>query len=157
MKKVLLTVLCAIISVCVYAQKGSNAIGVNILYNTYVTESAGIGIKAQHSFTDNFRGEASFNYFFKNNNLSMFDFNVNAHYLVGITDSFRIYPLIGLTLGHYMPDVDGVDSETRVGGNFGGGIEYDLTSNLVIGFEGKYQLVSDLDQGVISVGLTYKF
>ena len=51
MKKILLTALCAILGVCAYAQKGSNTIGVNILYNTQVTESAGLGIKAQHFFT----------------------------------------------------------------------------------------------------------
>ena len=56
MKKILLTALCAILGVCAYAQKGSNTIGVNILYNTQVTESAGLGIKAQHFFTNNFRG-----------------------------------------------------------------------------------------------------
>lgn len=157
MKKLLLTALCALLGVCAYAQKGSNAIGGNILYDTQVTQSIGIGIKAQHFFTDSFRGEASFNYFFQNDEVSMFDFNANVHYLVNITNSFHLYPLVGLTVGHYMVDVDGIDSETRVGGNFGGGLEYDLTSNLTIGFEGKYQLVSDFDQGVISVGLTYRF
>ena len=43
------------------------------------------------------------------------------------------------------------------GGNFGGGLEYDIDSKLTIGFEGKYQLVDDFDQGVISIGLTYRF
>lgn len=157
MKKLLLTALCAILGVCAYAQKGSNTIGVNILYNTQVTESAGLGIKAQHFFTNNFRGEASFNYFFQNDKVSMFDFNANVHYRVNLSKDFHIYPLIGLTIGHYMFDFDEVDSKTRIGGNFGGGLEYDIDSKLTIGFEGKYQLVDDFDQGVISIGLTYRF
>ncbi len=157
MKKLLLTVFCAVLGVCAYAQKGSNTIGVNLLYDTQVTQSVGLGIKAQHFFTNSFRGEASFNYFFQNDKVSMFDFNANVHYLVNITKDFHIYPLVGLTVGHYMVDVDGADSETRVGGNFGGGLEHDIDSKLTIGFEGKYQLVSDFDQGVISVGLTYRF
>lgn len=52
-------------------------------------------------------------------------------------------------------DVD--DSESKIGFNLGAGVEYDLTDKLSIFAEGRYQFVSDFDQAVIGVGLTYKF
>lgn len=45
----------------------------------------------------------------------------------------------------------------KFGVNLGGGAQYDLTDNLMLNFEVKYSLVSDLDQCVISLGAAYKF
>ncbi|MBR6296833.1 MAG: outer membrane beta-barrel protein [Treponema sp.] len=52
-----------------------------------------------------------------------------------------------------------MDSEnaTRFGANLGGGIQYDITNNFIINAEAKYQLISDLDQVVFTIGLAYKF
>lgn len=45
----------------------------------------------------------------------------------------------------------------KFGVNLGGGAQYDLTDNLMLNFEVKYSLVSDMDQCVISLGAAYKF
>lgn len=45
----------------------------------------------------------------------------------------------------------------KFGVNLGGGAQYDLTDHLMLNFEVKYSLVSDLDQCVISLGAAYKF
>ena len=52
-------------------------------------------------------------------------------------------------------DID--DNECRFGVNLGGGVEFDLGHNWAINLEGKYQLVSDFDQGVINIGASYRF
>lgn len=116
----------------------------------------------------------------------MWEINANAHYLFNIGDKFKVYPLVGLTYvhGHLSgfdtPDygdfgdgdwgwgapmrkangeinADGSYDTGKFGVNLGGGAQYDLTDHLMLNFEVKYSLVSDLDQCVISLGAAYKF
>jgi outer membrane protein X len=46
---------------------------------------------------------------------------------------------------------------TRLGVNLGGGAECDITNNLMLNFELKYQFVSDFDQAVFNIGIAYMF
>lgn len=116
----------------------------------------------------------------------MWEINANAHYLFNIGDKFKVYPLVGLTYvhGHFSGfdtpnyggsgggdwgwgapmrkangelNSDGSYDTGKFGVNLGGGAQYDLTDNLMLNFEVKYSLVSDLDQCVISLGAAYKF
>lgn len=172
MKKYVLTLCIALVSMCAFAQEGQKAVGFNLSYGTEIS-NIGIGVKGQYNFTEAIRGEASFDYFLKKDGLSMWDFNVNAHYLFPVANGFKVYPLAGLCYTHwsfdggdfydgleeYVGDVDDeVSSNTgKLGVNLGGGVQYDLTSNLVLNFELKYQLISDYNQAVFGVGLAYKF
>ncbi len=147
----------------VHAQQGRHALGFGLNYGTQI-ESMGLGVKYQYNITDPIRIEPSFNYFFENDNVSMLDLNVNLHYLFPVGKGVKIYPLFGLTLANWMLDIDDVllgydvdDNECRFGVNLGGGVEFDLGRNWAINLEGKYQLVSDFDQGVISLGAVYRF
>lgn len=54
-------------------------------------------------------------------------------------------------------DAEDSSSEGKIGFNVGCGIEYDLSSSLSIFAEGRYQIVSDYNQVLIGVGLSYKF
>ncbi len=54
-------------------------------------------------------------------------------------------------------NADGSYDTGKFGVNLGGGAQYDLTDHLMLNFEVKYSLVSDLDQCVISLGAAYKF
>ncbi len=156
MKKFLAFALLAIV-VCTgaWAQKGQMAAGINLLYGSEVN-SLGLGAKFQYGIFDNFRGEASFNYYFPNNGFHMWDINANAHYLFPIANKFRAYPLAGLTVvNKSYSDKD--DSVTRFGLNLGGGCEYDITPQIVLNAEFKYSIVSTIDQAVIGVGAVYKF
>ena len=136
-----------------FAQKGIQAFGAHFSYGTEI-ESIGIGVKYQYNITDNIRLEPSMNYFFENKGVDMFDFNANAHYLFPMSSSnVRVYPLAGLTFARW--DFGKVVS--RLGVNVGGGAEFDITDKLILNFELKYQVVSDLDQAVFNVGLAYTF
>lgn len=183
MKKLLLTLVVALVGVGASAQvKGEKAVGVNLSYGTEIS-NLGIGVKGQYNFTDAIRGEASFDYFLEKDGMKMWDINVNAHYLFPLADKIKVYPLVGLTYtnwsgngdsGWYIDDPDimedmedmgyetegsaeGSGSEGKFGVNLGAGISYDINEKWAVNFEAKYQLISDLNQAVFGVGVAYKF
>lgn len=159
-----------------FAQKGDKAVGVNLGYGTEIS-NLGIGAKFQYGITDAIRAEASFDYFLKKDFVSMWDINVNAHYLFPVAEKFKVYPLVGLTytnwkmdgfdisygfddeeLGEYGDEVSVGSANTgKFGVNLGAGTEYSINSNLSVNFEIKYQLISDFNQAVLGVGVAYKF
>ena len=143
-----------------FAQKGIQAAGVHLSYGTEI-ESFGIGIKYQYNITDNIRLEPSMNYFFENNGIDQFDINANAHYLFPMASNVRIYPLAGLTFARWsFPQLIGgkfSNDATRLGINFGGGAEMDITDKLMLNFELKYQFVNDFDQAIFNFGIAYMF
>ena len=127
-----------------FAQKGIQAAGVSLNYGTEIS-SIGLGVKYQYNITNDIRLEPSITYFFENKGVDMFDMNVNAHYLLPLASNIRLYPLAGLTY-------------TRWATDFGhGGAEFDITDELMMNFELKYQCVSDFDQAIFSIGLAYMF
>lgn len=208
MKKIFLSLCIALVSVCSYAQKGTTGIG---LYGAYGSENSnfGLGAKVQHNFTDAIRAEAQFDYFFKKDYMTNMNVGVNLHYLIPISETFRVYPLVGVSYVYWkfdagdvlgaagiggsfeetmlnnglsqseldllkqydpasynqlkaeydasMADVEDSSSESKIGFNVGAGVEYDLSKNLSIFAEGRYQIVSDFDQIVIGAGVSYKF
>ena len=143
-----------------FAQKGIQAAGVHLSYGTEI-ESFGIGIKYQYNITDNIRLEPSMNYFFENNGIDQFDINANAHYLFPMASNVRVYPLAGLTFARWsFPQLIGgkfSNDATRLGINFGGGAEMDITDKLMLNFELKYQFVNDFDQAIFNLGIAYMF
>lgn len=48
-------------------------------------------------------------------------------------------------------------SDSKFGVNLGAGLQYDLSDKWAVNVEAKYQLISDFNQAVFSVGLAYKF
>ena len=78
MKKLLVLVCAAIVSMSASAQKGDKAIGVNLSYGTKV-KNIGLGVKGQYYLTDRLRGEASIDYFLKKDDVSTWDINANLH------------------------------------------------------------------------------
>lgn len=142
-----------------FAQKGIKAIGGHLSYGTDI-ESVGFGLKFQYNITDNIRLEPSMNYFFKNEGVEQYDINANAHYLFPLASNIRIYPLAGLTFARWNFEykIEGFSTDvSRLGVNSGGGVEMDITDNLLINCELKYQYVSDFEQAIFNVGIAYMF
>jgi outer membrane protein X len=105
MKKIFLSVFFAMIGMCVFAQKGDFAVGVNVGYAPVVESGAnlsniGIGAKAQYNVTNPLRLEVGANYWLKSKEINMFDLAVNAHYLIPITEKIKVYPLVGIGYFH---------------------------------------------------------
>ena len=145
------------------AQAGDKAVGAQLVFGSE-TNSIGFGVKGQYYFTDQIRGEGSFDYFLKNKGISMWDINANVHYLFDVADKFKVYPLAGLgyTNWSYKYEYPGHSviegSDGRLAINLGGGAEYELTKDLSVNAELKYQIVSNnYSQLVLGVGVAYKF
>ena len=145
------------------AQAGDKAVGAQLVFGSE-TNSIGFGVKGQYYFTDKLRGEGSFDYFLKNKGISMWDINANVHYLFDVADKFKVYPLAGLgyTNWSYKYEYPGHSviegSDGRLAINLGGGAEYELTKDLSVNAELKYQIVSNnYSQLVLGVGVAYKF
>ena len=100
MKKVLMVAAMMLLSVGSFAQEaGKMAIGVQANYGMHKDyKNFGLGAKFQYNITENFRAEAGGDYFFKKDNLKMWDVNANVHYLIPLTEKLNIYPLAGLTV-----------------------------------------------------------
>ena len=162
MKKLLLLVCAAVMSLSASAQAGDKAVGAQLVFGSE-TNSIGLGVKGQYYFTDQLRGEASVDYFFKNKGVSMWDINANVHYLFDVADKFKVYPLAGLgyTNWSYKLEYDNVTlakgTDGRLAVNLGGGAEYELTKDLSVNAELKYQIISHYNQLVLGVGVAYKF
>lgn len=162
MKKLLLLVCAAVMSLSASAQAGDKALGAQLVFGSE-TNNIGLGVKGQYYFTDQIRGEASVDYFFKNKGVSMWDINANVHYLFDVADKFKVYPLAGLGYTNWsykyefpgLPVVEGSDGRLAV--NLGGGAEYELTKDLSVNAELKYQIISNYNQLVLGVGVAYKF
>lgn len=145
------------------AQAGDKALGAQLVFGSE-TNSIGFGVKGQYYFTDQIRGEGSFDYFLKNKGISMWDINANVHYLFDVANKVKVYPLAGLgyTNWSYKYEYPGHSviegSDGRLAINLGGGAEYELTKDLSVNAELKYQIVSNnYSQLVLGVGVAYKF
>ena len=145
------------------AQAGDKAVGAQLVFGSE-TNSIGFGVKGQYYFTDQIRGEGSFDYFLKNKGISMWDINANVHYLFDVANKIKVYPLAGLgyTNWSYKYEYPGHSviegSDGRLAINLGGGAEYELTKDLRVNAELKYQIVSNnYSQLVLGVGVAYKF
>ena len=162
MKKLLLLVCAAVMSLSASAQAGDKALGAQFVFGSE-TNNIGLGVKGQYYFTDQLRGEASVDYFFKNKGVSMWDINANVHYLFDVADKFKVYPLAGLGYTNWsykyefpgLPVVEGSDGRLAI--NLGGGAEYELTKDLSVNAELKYQIISNYNQLVLGVGVACKF
>ena len=170
MKKLLLLVCAAVMSLSASAQAGDKAVGAQLVFGSE-TNNIGLGVKGQYYFTDQLRGEASVDYFFKNKGVSMWDINANVHYLFDVANKVKVYPLAGLgyTNWSYTNDVIVIEengnkrttefkgSNGRLAINLGGGAEYELTKDLSVNAELKYQIISNYSQLALGVGVAYKF
>lgn len=154
MKKIMLLLIAVVVGIgSMSAEKGDKALGINLNYGTEI-ETVGFGAKFQYAFTDVLRGEMAFNHFLEKDHAKMWDLEVTAQYLLPLSEKFTFYPLAGVCFTK--ASALGFGS-SKWGANLGCGIEMPLGDNLKANFDAKYQLVSDWDQAIISIGLAYKF
>mgnify|MGYP003300607227 CR=1 FL=1 len=165
MKKVML-VLAVILGFAASANAQTDskmAAGINLnlgLGDSYT--NYGIGAKYQYAFTDHWRGEADFNYFFKKDHTSFWDIDLNAQYLFHLGNGgVNLYPLAGL--GFYNNKFDGWGgsvSDNSLGVNYGVGVEFPLCDSFKLNAEFKGQSGFSSGWGtrwILSVGAAYCF
>ena len=166
MKKFLLIIavmFAGISSAMVQTQKGEMGAGLNLLYGTEI-KNLGIGAKYRYSISDEFRAEATLDYYFKHDHCTMLDGNINFEYLLPINDTnFYTYPILGFGLGNHHFSAGGdnaklVENTFIAGFNTGWGAEYYVTDKAALTVEAKYQFFNkNCTQLCIGVGLVHKF
>ncbi len=160
MKKIL-AIICTMMLGMGFAQaqvhQGETAAGVNLVYGSEI-ESLGLGARFQYGILDQLRAEVGFNGFFEHNHTSWWDVNVNAHYLLGLwNEQLYFYPLVGLNYTMTKVKIDHSDEENHIGMNVGAGVEYELNEHFGVNLEYRHTIVRKVDQGVIGLGINYKF
>lgn len=122
----------------------------------------GLGAKYQYAFTDHWRGEADFNYYFKKDYTTYWDLDLNAQYLFHLGNGgVNLYPLAGL--GLYNCNVDtglGSASDNSIGLNYGVGIEFPIANSFKLNAEFKGQSGFSSGWGtrwILSIGAAYCF
>ena len=180
MKKFLVIVLLAFVvllgsSVRISAQeRGLGAVGAQ-LTGGFGDNLAnfGVGAKLQLNFLEPLRIEGSVNGFIRNKNVSMFDANLNLHWMAFLTRQFCVYPLVGAgyhltTLlepdtkfgGLETDDLNKTLSDWQVCANIGGGLDFYLTDVVILNFEAKYKYLKHVNIASrinLSVGIAYLF
>ena len=161
MKKLVMILLLLVGSLSVsFAQtgSGSSSVGFNLGYG-FDSENVTLGIDYRYCITDAVRLNPGLTYFVKNNGLSAWNIDLNAHYVIKLSEMFGFYPLAGLNLSFWDLSLgDGLsENVTRFGANIGLGGEVYATNNLSVGLEVKYNIVKDLDQALIGVRVGYCF
>lgn len=174
MKKIIVMAFMLIsVSVTTFAQTKNVGIGLNLGYGNEVSKPF-VGAKMLFDINEAFTIAPSFNYYFTDKfellgvetKLSCWDLNADVHWNFYNRDSYKLYPLAGVSyfnakasveagLGNY--DVEASESEGKFGLNLGFGGQMNLTENLVASAEVKYQIISDFNQFVPSLSLIYNF
>ncbi len=171
MKKLILLVAAVVaFAANAQAQKGAMAGGAQIAFGSGDSFSnTGIGVKFQYNVMDQLRAEPSFTYYLKKDNVGMWDFSLNAHYLFPVMDGLNLYPLAGLSMfgvSVSIPEIDlgplgtiggGSESSSEIGLNIGGGADYALTENIAVGGEIRMKMGGDWSRTIIAIGAIYKF
>ena len=142
MKKLLFVICLVLVSASSFAQKGKTTIGLHGNYMIDSPNNLGIGANIGYEFINNLRGTAEFNYFFKKDYVSFWNLETNVAYLFRVADGKLIlYPLAGVdVLG---AKVEEGESESKLGLNLGGGIEYPVSNRLSLKAEFNYKTQGD--------------
>jgi len=155
------------------AQQGEKAAGgyLSLAVGDVVT-NIGVGGKFQYNVLDPIRLEGSLSLFLPSKftvndgwfgsqslygTLSMWDISANVHYLINVSDQYNVYPLLGLSLlGATVKFLDVKDTETGIGLNIGGGMDFNINEQVAINGEIRGRF-GEWSRFIISVGLIFKF
>lgn len=172
-KKVAIIAIAVIaMSLSAVAQQGEMAAGGNLVIGTGDNlTNFGIGGKFQYNVTDPIRLEGSLTLFFPHKEKimgdeiknTMWDFSVNGHYLFPVSGQVTVYPLAGLGIlgwkskysekGH--GSISYSDSDVCL--NMGGGVDFNLSDNVIFNAEMKYKIGGNWDRLLFSAGVAFKF
>ena len=144
------------ISLSAAAQQGDKAVGGNLVVGMGDSwTNIGLGAKFLYNVTDPIRLAGEFDYFFKKDYVSWWDFSVYGHYLFPVATQVSLYPSLGLGMVGAKSDFGGSYSEFAF--SLGGGVDYALSSNLSLNGELRIKLYDGYNRTNLAIGLSYKF
>ena len=160
MRKIIITLMIIVSALGMQAQKGEKTIGVSAGYNTY-NENCIAGIFFQYRFSKYFRIAPDLQYQMKNNGVSGYQFNGNAHFPIKMDTRINFYPFAGVTYQSWRAKFNETDEqETRknyFGANVGGGFEYFATPTLRLAAEAKYSVLRHYSSGSFTLSIGFVF
>lgn len=158
MKRLVFLIMLIACSLGVYAQteKGQSSVGFNVGYG-FEYDNVTLGIDYRYNILDEFRLNPSITHFVKNNGVSSWAIDMNAHYLFKLSSMFGFYPLAGLNLSFWDLKHPHKEDYNRFGVNLGMGAELYATREVTVGVEFKYNIIKDFDQALFAVRAAYNF
>ncbi len=168
MKKIVMFFMMAMIGLSASAQieQGRSSIGLNLGYG-FSTENPIIGIDYRYSITNTIRINPGLSHYIKKDGQKAWAIDLNAHYLVRLSEMFSFYPLVGVDLSFWDQElvkepredinVSANETSTRFGANIGLGLELYATERITAGIEFKYLIISKVDQAILGLRVGYTF
>lgn len=160
MKKIVIMMVIALMSVNAFAQtkKGDSSFGLTLGGGFGDINHVTLGIDYRYNITNEIRLTPSITHFIKNDHLSAWAIDANAHYVFKLSDYFGFYPLAGMNFSFWKASVGKLShDETRIGANIGLGGELYASKELSIGLELKYLIIADVDQPMVGIRVGYNF
>lgn len=154
----LFVLLLTCISTATFAQL---QVGGGLAYGTEV-EAIGIQARGVYKFTEEWGAEADFIFYFDEfEDVTFWELNANGNYFFFSNEAIDAYALAGLNIASVGVSIDlgpfgGTVSEsnTEVGLNIGGGVQFGITESIKGLGEIKY-IIGDFDQLVLAVGVLF--
>ncbi len=151
---VIILLLSCFLPMNIMAQKGEKFLGLGGGYATY-NNGGYAKVNFQYTILRHLRVSPEVSYVFKKDGKSAFAISADIHSPFRVYKGISLYPLAGVTLNNW--SMDSRDNITRIGADFGGGLDIYLTSNLKINLQGKYSLLNTCGGGFIDMGVGYVF
>lgn len=168
MKKTLLALIASfffLTNLSAQDQEGLFSLGGNISYGSKY-DLIGFGARAQYGFTERIRGVAEYKYYLDRRNLSEWQINMDAHYLMEASRTVSIYPIVGLRYSRWTEDTNRSSqpilerykkSTSKFGANLGLGTQIELSYHVFLQLEPKYEINKYYSQFSGTVGLMFQF
>lgn len=143
-----------------FAQDNEVKIGAGLIYGSEI-ETLGIRVDTYYRTNEKFRVGGALGYFFPNDvsggDINWFEIDLNGNYIFHEEEELTIYGLAGLNILIITtnPDVGDSDSNSEIGFNIGGGLEYALGFGAVFGELKFAGLGGDADQLVLGGGIRF--
>lgn len=158
MKKILLTLVCCLMSLTAFAQIKSIEIMADYRAGIIGPKGdPGIGVGLTWELAENFDVVPRFHWYL-DNDATKFNAEIDFHYnFTEISDNFYLYPIVGGGLYHFFSDEH---NRIKALANLGGGIGYPLNDHFNLFGEIKYQIIAgetSVSGTYISAGLSYCF
>ncbi len=136
------------------AQTGEKSFGLMGGFSTY-NNGGYTSVFFQYTCAPHVRLAPEVGYAFRNDGASAFLLSMDVDIPFKVARGVNVYPLVGVTFNNW--NYQGGGDCSRLGFDFGGGVDLNVTSQLKLLFQAKYSVMNDTSGGFIGMGIGYNF